>query len=331
MGGVAAVPKHHQKPTSGSIYIHDEDMKDVPTYKRSLSLMFQNYALLPHFNVSKNIAFGLRMRGYDKDKIESEVEEVMKLVGLEGLGDRFSRELSGGQQQRVALARSLVIKPRVLLLDEPMGNLDFKLQQRMMVELKQIHQKLGLTLLYVTHDREQAMSLSNRILVLNQGVIEQIGTPDEIYMQPNSVFVAKFVSDINMLRGEVASVSKGIATVKTGAGKFEGELKDRELHDKKLVYAVHPEKIYIGPVAKECPNRVEAKLLRQIYKGSDIQYVVELADGAEFRVLKQGHQIVDLRAQLGDQVLIGWDTEAALLLDKTSAVKGVDMESCLAD
>jgi len=316
-----------EKPDSGTISIEGRDVTGVPTNERNISLIFQNFALFPHKTVAGNIAFGLRMKGQDPNKIKTNLEESLKLAGLEGLGGRYPRELSEGQKQRVALARSLIVEPGVLLLDEPLGSIDYLLQQRMLVELKELHQRLGLTFIYVTHSQEQALSLAHTIMVMNQGVIEQIGSPDEIYSRPKTVFVAKFVGEINMLRGD-SSTSGNVVRVKTDLGEFESDLRDAVLTTKQVAYAIRPEKIFIGEEATKCANRVTARLIEQIYKGSDMLYVFELQNGTEFRVTKQGDSIVDL-SDVRDQVLLGWNRPDALVLDKPSAVEGIDIDRVL--
>ncbi|MFQ5762921.1 MAG: ABC transporter ATP-binding protein [Candidatus Bathyarchaeia archaeon] len=316
-----------ETPTSGTIYMGGKDVTNLPTHKRDISLVFQNFALFPHKTVAENIAFGLRMRGYTPDKIKSEVEEIMRITRLEGLGNRYPKELSMGQQQRVALARSLVVEPGVLLMDEPLGNLDYRLQQRMEVELKLIHEKVGLTFVYVTHNQEQAMALAKRIMIMNHGIIEQIGSPDDVYKKPASIFVAKFVGEINMLRGEVEAVKDDIAKVRTAIGTLEAELKGMKFKEKHLAYAVRPEIITIGPRAKEHVNRVEAKYLGQIYKGSDVMYMAQLPTGEVFKIVKQGEDMVDLSG--AEKIQLGWDPQDAILIEKPSAVPGIDIDRIL--
>ncbi|RLI27200.1 MAG: spermidine/putrescine ABC transporter ATP-binding protein [Candidatus Hecatellales archaeon] len=319
-----------EKPDAGKIYINGVNVEGLPPYKRDVSLVFQDFAIFPHMTVRENIAFGLKMRGYDEAKIARETEEIMKLVGLEGLGDRRPTQLSGGQQQRVALARSLIIKPSVLLLDEPMANLDFKLQQKMEIELKRLQKKLGITFIYVTHSREQAMILADRILVLNRGMVEQIGTPTEIYNNPATVFVAKFIGDINMFKGEVVKIDEQVS-VRTEIGELKGTLKEKKLEKgTKLVYAVRPEKIYLGDEAKECENKIESKYMGSIYRGSDVTILVQLKDGREFRIEKGGEEGL-LGKKPGESLLIGWNPEDAMLLDKPSIVPGVDFDSVMAE
>jgi ABC-type Fe3+/spermidine/putrescine transport system ATPase subunit len=307
-----------EEPTSGSIYIDGRDMRGVPPYKRDVSLMFQNYALFPHMKVKDNIAFGLKMRGMPKNEIEKQVKEVVALMGLEGLENRYVRELSGGQQQRVAFARSLVVKPRILLLDEPMGNLDYKLQKKLEVELKLLHRRLGLTFVYVTHDQEQAMTLATRIMVMNQGMVEQVGSPEEVYLNPATVFVAKFFGEINMLPGEVKSIKQEYALVATSIGLLKGSPRGGALRGK-VAYAVRPERLRIGLEAKGMDNQLKCSYLGELYRGSEVEYYTRCEDGTELKVLKTGKEAVKLNAKVGDQVLVGWRSSDAIVLPEENA------------
>jgi spermidine/putrescine transport system ATP-binding protein len=317
-----------EKPTEGRIYISGKDVTDVPTYRRPTSLVFQNYALFPHKTVYDNIAFGLRVRKLTPDAIKKEVHGILGLVSLEGLEQRHPRELSGGQQQRVALARSLIVKPTVLLLDEPLGNLDLKLQRKMEIELKLLHKKLGLTFVYVTHNQEQAMTLGDKIAVMNQGVIEQIGSPSEIYFRPKTIFVAKFVGDINMLVGEVSRRSDGIASVKTELGEFAVVVdKGQNLTNGKVAYAVRPEKMVIGDQAKDTENRIKTTLVSKIQRGEGVEYLVRTSRETDFKVFKGSASVedADLKSEEAS-VFVGWNSEDAILLEKASAVPGIDID-----
>ncbi len=202
-----------ENPTSGDVYIGDEKVTTVTPDKRDTAMVFQSYALFPHYDVFNNISFGLRLRGVKEAEITKRTKEIMELVGLEGLGERFPNQLSGGQQQRVALARALVVEPGVLLFDEPLSNLDAKLRVSMRNEIKRIQRRLGTTSIYVTHDQSEAMALSDRIIVMNKGVIEQIGTPNEIYRHPASVFVADFIGRSNFIECKVLAAAAGVTTV----------------------------------------------------------------------------------------------------------------------
>jgi len=303
-----------ETPDSGSIRVSGSDIGNMPVYKRDVCIVFQDLALFAHMNVFDNVSFGLRMMGYPKDRIEKEVNEVLRLVRLEGLGDRRITELSGGQKQRVALARSLVLKPSILLFDEPIANLDLKLRQRMLGEIKDLHRRLGFTALYVTHDQEQAMRLADRIMVMNQGSIEQIGTPEEVYLNPATLFVAKFVGGLNMLDGEVASLKDDLLMVRTGAGDLA--VNDRRkigAKVKRVIYCIRPEKVSIGEQARNLDNTVEGKLVDQTYKGSSIERVVHLKNGVAFRSVSEGRDLVDLGSYIGRDVVIGWKSNDSLV------------------
>jgi putative spermidine/putrescine transport system ATP-binding protein len=199
-----------ETPSAGAILVDGTDITHVPAHKRDMGMVFQNYALFPHRTVQENVAFGLRMRGVEKTTIAAKVNAALAMVELTGLQDRRPGQLSGGQQQRVALARAIVIEPRVLLCDEPLGALDKKLRQQMQFELKQLQKTLGLTLVFVTHDQEEALAMSDRIAVMNGGRVEQIGTPVEIYDQPATRFVADFIGDTNIFRGERVATQAGL-------------------------------------------------------------------------------------------------------------------------
>ncbi|OPY98344.1 spermidine/putrescine ABC transporter ATP-binding protein [Bradyrhizobium sacchari] len=207
-----------ETPSSGAIRVDGADITHVPAHKRDMGMVFQNYALFPHRTVAENVAFGLRMRGLDKATITAKVKAALAMVELSGLEDRRPAQLSGGQQQRVALARAIVIAPRVLLCDEPLGALDKKLRQQMQFELKQLQKKLGLTLVFVTHDQEEALAMSDRIAVMNGGRVEQVGTPTEIYNQPTTRFVADFIGDTNIFRGERTTTSTVASALDVGKG-----------------------------------------------------------------------------------------------------------------
>ena len=214
-----------ETPTAGDVLFEGTRMNDVPPYKREINTVFQRYALFPHLNVEENVAFGLHIRKMDKQSIQKKVDEMLELVGLRGFGRRDVTSLSGGQQQRVAIARALVMEPRVLLLDEPLGALDLKLRKEMQIELKRIQQSTGITFIYVTHDQEEALTMSDTIVVMNHGRIQQIGTPTDIYNEPNNAFVADFIGESNIIDGvmlddlRVAFCGREFECVDKGFGK----------------------------------------------------------------------------------------------------------------
>lgn len=208
-------------PTEGTIYYDDEDVTQLPSFRRNTGMVFQNYALWPHMKVAENISYGLEIRKTPKDEITQRVNDVLALVGLSGMGDRLPTQLSGGQQQRVALARVLVVEPDILLLDEPLSNLDAKLRVEMREEIKDIQRKLGITTIYVTHDQEEAMAVSDRIAIQNYGRIMQVGTPQEIYNKPDNLFIATFIGKGALLEGKVKSIGD-LISVDIGEGILEG-------------------------------------------------------------------------------------------------------------
>jgi putative spermidine/putrescine transport system ATP-binding protein len=272
-------------PDSGEIAIDGKRVTDVPTHRREIGIMFQNYALFPHMSVAANVGYGLRMRRIAKPEIARRVADALALVKLEGLEDRKPRQLSGGQQQRVALARALVIRPRVLLLDEPFSALDRNLRAAMQVEIKEIQRKLGVTTIFVTHDQSEALSLSDRIAVITQGRIRQLGTPNEIYRQPIDRFVASFVGDVNILHGRLERLDTATAAVTVGSlrvlvpsrtvqGAASGATVD---------LFVRPEDLRVAEESE--PVAVRGTVAAQIYQGSHIDLYVDAAEGASGRVL----------------------------------------------
>lgn len=238
-----------ETPSAGAIRVDGADITHVPAHKRDMGMVFQNYALFPHRTVAENVAFGLRMRGLDKASIAAKVKAALAMVELSGLEDRRPAQLSGGQQQRVALARAIVIAPRVLLCDEPLGALDKKLRQQMQFELKQLQKKLGLTLVFVTHDQEEALAMSDRIAVMNGGRVEQVGTPTEIYNQPTTRFVADFIGDTNIFRGERTTTSTVASALDVGKDLILALPPSGTQGTGILSVALRPEKISLSPRA----------------------------------------------------------------------------------
>ncbi|MBD2436669.1 ABC transporter ATP-binding protein [Nostoc sp. FACHB-110] len=276
---------------AGKVLIQGQSMTNVPPYRRPVNTVFQSYALFNHLNVWDNIAFGLRLqKKLRKSEIENRVADALKLVKMESLRSRFPSQLSGGQQQRVALARALVNHPAVVLLDEPLAALDLKLRKEMQVELANLHKKLGLTFILVTHDQEEALSLSDRIAVMNQGKIEQIGTPSEIYERPQTAFVADFIGDTNLFSGEIAAVEADCIQVLTKTGLkivvTRTEYTPTEL-SQPVVVSVRPEKIQLSLYPPNLPtNSFEGRLVNVMYLGTHITYVVELTNGININVLQ---------------------------------------------
>ncbi|MEG4224911.1 ABC transporter ATP-binding protein [Microcoleus sp. N9_B2] len=277
-----------ETPSAGELMIRGQSMTNTPAYRRPVNTVFQSYALFGHMNVWDNIAFGLRIKKLGKAEIEERVREVLQLVKMESFANRFPGQMSGGQQQRVALARALVNRPAVLLLDEPLGALDLKLRKQMQLELSNLHQELGLTFVMVTHDQEEAMSLSDRIAVMHEGRIEQIGSPEEIYECPQTAFVADFIGDTNLFSGTVESIDRSTLTVRTSANlKIIVQQSDmwNGVTGDSVVVSVRPEKVYLNLYQPEVSvNCFEGRLKNTMYMGTHVHYVVELTSGDKITV-----------------------------------------------
>ncbi|MGB1252601.1 MAG: ABC transporter ATP-binding protein [Candidatus Promineifilaceae bacterium] len=270
-----------EQPTDGRIFIMDEQVAGIPAYRRPVNTVFQNYALFPHMNVSQNVAFGLQMAKVAKDEITRRVKDALELVQMGAFSERRPRQLSGGQKQRVALARALVNRPRVLLLDEPLGALDLKLRKEMQLELKQIQSEVGITFIYVTHDQEEAITMSDRIAVMHDGFVKQVGSSREIYEQPANRFVADFIGETNFIEGNVVD-SAELTTLTSNGITFSGQSQRKLASGTAAALAIRPEKIWLLPENAASSNgRVSIKgtVSDVIYIGTDNRYQVELATG----------------------------------------------------
>lgn len=272
-----------EKPDSGKIFINGRDVTNLPPEQRHLNLVFQSYALFPHMTVFDNVAFGLRCKKIAKDEIERRVVEVLKMVKLDQLVSRKPEQLSGGQQQRVAIARAVVNEPLVLLLDEPLSALDYNLRKKMRIELKQLQRRLGITFIFVTHDQEEALSMSDRVVIMDEGHIEQIGTPQDVYEEPASLYVAKFVGEVNIFTTEVLEADTANVTVNIEGKNFRSKNK-RELSAKQRVHVIfRPEDIKVWGqneiTADESKNMLPGIVEQVIYKGSTVDLIVRLPSG----------------------------------------------------
>jgi putative spermidine/putrescine transport system ATP-binding protein len=267
-----------ETPSAGRIRIGGADITDMPAHKRDIGMVFQSYALFPHRSVAENVAFGLRMRGIDRATIARKVKEALSMVALTGLEDRRPAQLSGGQQQRVALARAIVIEPRVLLCDEPLGALDKKLRQAMQFELKQLQRKLGVTLVFVTHDQEEALAMSDRVAVMNAGKVEQIGTPVEIYDRPATRFVADFIGDTNLFYGPVMLSPEGRLRLTVEHG-LALDLPDGAARPGVATVALRPEKIGLAAGGAPAEGGAEGVVESTNFHGASVLYRVALAGG----------------------------------------------------
>jgi spermidine/putrescine transport system ATP-binding protein len=314
-----------EQPTSGRILLDGTDVSRVPPYRRHVNTVFQHYALFPHMTVHDNVAFGPRSRGVAAPEVARRVRELLGVVRLEELAHRKPAQLSGGQQQRVALARALVNHPSALLLDEPLGALDLKLRQAMQMELKRIQREVGITFVYVTHDQEEALTMSDRIAVMHQGHVEQIGTPEQIYDEPASVFVADFIGEANLVPARVVDHDDGDATaalpgghvVRVAMGPWRGE------PGAPATVMVRPARIRVSPAADgrgpntsadgAHPSAVPATLTRSIFQGPVVRLVLRTAAGTEL-VAHVAPGTPAARLAPGAAVHASWDREAARLL-----------------
>ncbi|WP_353736604.1 ABC transporter ATP-binding protein [Leptolyngbya sp. UWPOB_LEPTO1] len=271
-----------EHPTSGEILIRDRSMSNVPPYKRPANTVFQSYALFGHMTVAENIAFGLKIQKCSRSEVQDRVRDALKLVKLEALANRFPAQLSGGQQQRVAVARALVNRPAVLLLDEPLGALDLKLRKEMQVELATLHRELGMTFVMVTHDQEEALSLSDRIAVMNLGQVEQVGTPEQIYDRPRTSFVADFIGDTNLFRGKIEGAHPETLWIRTETGikmTVQQDTASKSLTSGWVTVSVRPEKIQISLVPQAAANCFEGRLQDVMYLGTHVYCVIVLNSG----------------------------------------------------
>jgi spermidine/putrescine transport system ATP-binding protein len=301
-----------EDPSLGTVYLAGRDVTDDPPYKRDVNTVFQSYALFPHLNVFENVAFGLRRKKVDGDQVDHRVKDAMRLVDLVGFEERKPPQMSGGQQQRVALARALVNSPKVLLLDEPLGALDLKLRKKMQLELKRIQQEVGITFIYVTHDQEEAMTMSDRIAVMRHGRIEQLGEPEYVYENPATEFVAGFLGASNLLEGDVKESNDGISTVLLATGgtvRLPGARIPSDAGSRVKV-GVRPEKVQItrGSADADGRNSVEGTVTMTTYIGVSHQYKVSTQDGTVLTVYVQNLGAEDAPRQ-GEGVTLSWKPE----------------------
>jgi spermidine/putrescine transport system ATP-binding protein len=322
-------------PTGGRILLRGNDVTDAPPDKRPVNMVFQNYALFPHLDVGDNVAFGLKRKSVAKPDIDRRVGAALELVNLTGYERRKPNQLSGGQQQRVALARALVNEPNVLLLDEPLGALDLKLRRRLQVELKRIQTEVGITFVYVTHDQEEALTMSDRIAVMHAGRVEQLGTPEELYERPTSRFVADFIGTTNLLHGEIAGTSSGwtdvrldsgeICRIRSGAGPV-GDVIDVSLRPESVRLCSGPAiaddaenggDVSAASAASTTGWAIQGTIEQAAYLGAAVQYQVRSRGGLALTALAPR---TEARRSVGDPVALSWLPDEALVLGDRAAV-----------
>lgn len=305
-------------PTSGEIYLAGEPVGQLPPFKRNVNTVFQSYALFPHLSVEENVAFGLQMKKVASAEIKQRVAEALELVRLPNVGRRRPHQLSGGQRQRVALARALVNRPKVLLLDEPLGALDLKLRKAMQLELKALQRQLGITFIFVTHDQEEALVMSDRIGVMNEGRLLQVGPPQDIYDQPTSRFVADFIGETNFVPCRVLEQHNDLALIQLAEGiTLQAATAGQTRRGQEATLAIRPEKIHLHPLdsADLHDDAVfPGRITDATFIGTDTRYTVSLADQIHFDVREQNENPGDERLQIGQTVAVSWQPRAARLL-----------------
>ena len=298
-----------EAPDSGTVFLDGKDVTAVPPNQRDVNTVFQNYALFPHLNVEGNVGYGLKIKRVPKAEIKKKVAEILELVQLTGYEKRMPSELSGGQKQRVAIARALVNSPKLLLLDEPLGALDLKLRRTMQLELKRLQKKLGITFLYITHDQEEAINMSDRIVVMKDGRFEQIGTPDEIYNHPKTSYVADFVGNANVISGVVQKVADTEAQVLIENQMMYAEPIDGICEGMQVNLAVRRENL---KVCTECKEGLDAVLEDKSFTAGQLHLTLKLKSGKTLVSCRYGMD-ADLKA--GDKVCVGWKPEHAVFVD----------------
>jgi spermidine/putrescine transport system ATP-binding protein len=305
-------------PTSGEVFIQGQPMTNVPPNKRPVNTVFQNYALFPHMNVLRNVAFGPAVKRLPKEEQDKLAREALALVQLSEMADRSPSQLSGGQQQRVALARALVNQPAVLLLDEPLGALDLKLRKAMQIELKHIQEQVGITFVYVTHDQEEALTMSDEIAVMDKGVIQQLGDPATLYKNPANRFVADFIGESNFINVTIAKVQGNQAAVMLeGETTFVGMIPEGQQTDRVAAVTVRPEKVKLSEPGKAPAGSLSATINEVVYIGTDTRYVLALKDGQSMVARLQNGSGADWREfARGDKVKVHWADDDARILNE---------------
>jgi spermidine/putrescine transport system ATP-binding protein len=301
-----------EEPTEGGISVDGDPMRGVPPYRRPVNTVFQSYAIFPHLNVFDNVAFGLRRSGVRGEELRNRVTDACEMVQLSGFEKRKPNALSGGQQQRVALARALVNRPKVLLLDEPLGALDLKLRKEMQLYLKDLQHEVGITFIYVTHDQEEALTMSDRIAVMNEGKVQQVADPPTLYELPKNRFVADFIGQTNVFSGAVEAVRDGRVTLRTPSGeKVEATARAIDVEvGSEADAAVRPEKVRFG---SDGDNVSTARIRQIVYLGVSTQYIAELPGGGKL-VLYQQNSSEEDNPDVGQEVPVAWDARNCLIL-----------------
>ncbi len=306
--------------SSGKVCLKGSDIVNLPMHQRNTPMVWQSFALFPHLNVHQNIAFGLTLTSHRKAEVQRKVHDVAAMVHLETMLERRISQLSGGQKQRVAIARALVTEPPILLLDEPMSALDPHLRVRMQGELKRLQQALGITFIYVTHNQNEAFSMADKVVVMNQGRIEQIGSPSEIYNAPATHFVAEFVGNNNLFDGEVVRVGSETVTVQCSQGLMETKcLKQRHREGDRVTVVVPADRMNLSPYDSAIENCIRATLRAREFIGSQVIYFLETSTGQEIKVIRQESLNISLGIPINTELQLSWNTENTIILGERIA------------
>ena len=302
-----------ETPTNGEIFLENKPISKIPPYEREIGMVFQNYALFPHMTVQENLSFPLEVRKNSKSETEAKVKKALDMVELGDFGTRFPAQLSGGQQQRVALARALVFEPRLVLMDEPLGALDKNLREQMQYEIKHIHERIGITVVYVTHDQSEALTMSNRIAVFNDGVVQQLSTPDILYEKPENSFVAEFIGENNTMIGTVKEMNGDYCNVDLNSGGTVKALKIKvnSVGDKTKL-SVRPERVTIG-TDNSSPNTFQGEVKELIYLGDHIRARLDVCGSSEFIVKIPNEGNLDLKES--SKISVSWNADDIRALD----------------
>ncbi|MDT4797308.1 Spermidine/putrescine import ATP-binding protein PotA [compost metagenome] len=304
-----------ETPTNGEILLGGRSINNVPPHKRDIGMVFQNYALFPHMTVAENLAFPLSVRGLSKTDASERVKRALSMVQLDSFRNRYPGQLSGGQQQRVALARALVFEPQLVLMDEPLGALDKQLREHMQMEIKHIHQRLGVTVVYVTHDQGEALTMSDRVAVFHQGEIQQIAPPRELYELPKNTFVANFIGENNRLSGQLESLDGEKCVVRLARGeKVEALAINVGKPGEPVTLSIRPERVRLNGHSESCVNRFSGRVAEFIYLGDHVRIRMEVCGKPDFFV-KQPIAELDPALAVGDVVPLGWQVEHVRALD----------------
>ena len=303
-----------ETPTNGEIYLQDQPISKIPPYEREIGMVFQNYALFPHMTVQENLSFPLEVRKMSKSEVQDKVKKALDMVELGDFGTRFPAQLSGGQQQRVALSRALVFEPRLVLMDEPLGALDKNLREQMQYEIKHIHERIGITVVYVTHDQSEALTMSNRIAVFNDGVVQQLSTPDILYEKPENSFVAQFIGENNRMTGSIKEIEGDYCKVDLdGGGSVQALKVNVNSVGEKTQLSVRPERVTINEKQNGTINQFKGSIKELIYLGDHIRARLEVCGNDEFIVKIPNEGNIELQEET--EIVVSWEPKDIRALD----------------